>query len=265
MKRLFHAILLVALFVFCYPALLQAQGVLRLASLRVGLWPEYDQRSLLVIYWGELAPDTVYPAIVRLRMPARVAAPHVVAAQTGIDQPIDEVSYESTVEGDWRVITFQANGPQFQFEYYDSLARDGERRTAAFTWPGDYAVESLSIEFQEPPGTQNLSIQPPLPNVQTGSQDGLVYRGSGFGPQQAGQMFTLQLAYTRNREDLTAALLAAASSQTTTTNAPATTTTGDGTEIVLLVVVAVVFFLLGAATMRVAINLQTLNRGRRRR
>ena len=32
----------------------------------------------------------------------------------------------------------------------------------------------------------------------------------------------------------------------------------------LLVVVAVVFFLLGAATMRIAINIQTMNRQRRR-
>jgi len=264
MKRLLYAALLLMLCLPFSPAASQAQGELRLASLRVGLWPEYDQPALLVIYWGELSPETAYPATVRLRMPARVAEPHVVAAQIGADQAIDEVSYESAVEGDWRVITFQTSGPQFQFEYYDELAREGARRTAEFTWPGDYAVESLSIELQQPPDAENLSTQPSLPTMQTNPADGLVYHGGGFGAQQAGQAFTLRLAYSRSSDALTSALLASASSQITTGGTSMASATGSGIDVVLLVVVAVVFFLLGAAAMRVAINLQTLNRQRRR-
>ncbi|NPV68543.1 MAG: hypothetical protein HPY64_15480 [Anaerolineae bacterium] len=261
MKRLFSALLLAVVILSCLPASLQAQSDLRLASLRVGLWPEYDQPALLVIYWGQLAPETSYPATVRLRMPARVAVPHVVAAQNGPDQAIDEVDYTSVVEGDWRVITFQAGGPQFQFEYYDTLTRQGTRRTGEFTWPGDYAVDSLSVELQEPPGAQEVTTQPALQIMQTSPEDGLVYRGGGFGALQAGQSLTIQVGYTRTREELTTALLTA---NRTTAATPSTAAAPSGTDVILLVMVAVVFFLLGAAAMRVAINLQALNRQRRR-
>ncbi len=265
MKRLLCAVLLVVVSLTCLPFSLRAQGDLRLASLRVGLWPEYDQSALLVIYWGQLAPETSYPATVQLRMPVRVAAPHVVAAQAGPDQAIDEVDYDSVVEGDWRVITFQTGGPQFQFEYYDTLTREGMGRTGEFTWPGDYAVDNLSVELQEPPGAQGVTTQPALQIMQTGPEDGLAYRGGGFGALQAGQSLTIQVAYTRTRDDLTATLLAANQAAATTSSASSTTVAGrSGTDVILLVVVAVVFFLLGAATMRVAINLQTLNRQRRR-
>lgn len=264
MKRFFYATLLVVI-LSCLPVSLHAQEDLRLASLRVGLWPEYDRSALLVIYWGQLALETSYPATVRLRMPARVAAPHVVAAQSGVDQAIDEVDYESVVEGDWRVITFQTGGPQFQFEYYDALTREGMHRTGEFTWPGDYAVDSLSVELQEPPGAQEMTTQPALQMIQTSPEDGLVYRGGGFGPLQAGQPLTIQLGYTRARDELTVTQLAANQTAATTSSTSSTAVASrSGTDVILLVVVAVVFFLLGAAAMRVAINLQTLNRERRR-
>lgn len=263
MKR-YLAVVLVLLFgVLCGAVPGLAQENPRLSSLRVGLWPEYDQPSLLVIYWGELAPETSFPATVRLRMPARIVAPHVVAAQSSLDGGVTEASYDAAVDGDWRIITFETNGPLFQFEYYDALDQDGINRTADYVWPGDYAIDNFSVEFQQPPGAENFISTPMLSDSRVSGQDGLIYLGNQFGAVEQGQSFTLSAEYTRNQDDLTASLVAANQPQAQTSapqvTAPTVQASDGGLDTVLLVVVAVVFFLLGAAAMRVAINLQELN------
>ncbi|GAB4571826.1 MAG: hypothetical protein Kow0077_09450 [Anaerolineae bacterium] len=241
-----------------------AQSDVRLASLRIGLWPEYDRPSLLIIYWGELAPDTQYPVTVNLRMPAEIVAPFVVAAQTSLESNVVEVPYEARVEGDWRIISFEANGPRFQFEYYNAIEFDGSRRMALFRWPGDYAVDALSVEFQQPPGASNLAISPALNSSQVSEQDGLLYYQGQFGSVEASQTLEVTVSYDRSQDALTADLLAPPESpvgaQSGGALATPTRTGSADLNIVLMVVVAVVFFLLGAAAMRVAINLQELNR-----
>ena len=162
------------------PGLARAQSGIELATLRVGLWPEFDQPELLVIYWGELAP-TSYPATLTLRIPEAVE-PFVVAAQSSPDGNVDEVTYDSTIEDGWRLVTFVTGGPGFQLEYYVSLDADGTQRTPTFTWPGDYPVQSLAIELQQPPHATDLRTIPELPASEVRQEDNLTYHGGTFGP-----------------------------------------------------------------------------------
>ena len=245
-----------------------AQGEVRLSSLWVRLWPEYDQPGLLVIYVGELAEATTYPAIISLRMPARVAAPHVVAVQPSPEAPIDETTFEVAEEGPWQIVTFQANGPRFQFEYYDTLGRDGNIRQPSFTWPGDYAVDQLLVELQQPPHASELSIDPALSTAQVSADDGLTYHVGQFGPLEAGALLGVQIRYVRDEDTLTVDLLGALPVEGTGSSGSAPVVgaspsgASGGVDALLLALVAVVSFLLGAAAMRVAVNLQA---GRRRR
>jgi hypothetical protein len=249
------------------PALAQGGGV-SLASLRVGLWPEYDRPEMLAIYWGEVDSPVGFPVTLSLHIPED-AELFVVAAQPARDAPVDEVTFENTLEDGWRVIRFEVNGPLFQFEYYTPIPRDGSQRAPLYVWPGDYPVEAFSIELQQPPHSSDLKTSPALPSSEVREQDNLIYLGGQFGPLADGQEFTLEISYTRDSDELTADLLsalAASSAESTgSTSASATLSTAQPagrTDIVLIVAVAVVFFLLGAATMRIAINLQGLNRRR---
>jgi hypothetical protein len=243
-----------------------AQGDLRLAELRVRLWPEYDRAALLVILEGTLAEDTAFPATVTLSIPARVPAPFVVAAMpTATATSVDEVEYENAEAGEWRTITFQAGGPSFQLEYYDSLERQGEARAPSFTWAGDYAVDSLLFQFQQPPHTESLTLAPELPQAQISSEDNLTYHTGEFGPLAAGETFTLRADYTRSEDTLTAELLSALQSGATTQTSGSTAATAASesfsqSEILITAVVAVAAFLLGAASMRLGINWQSNRR-----
>lgn len=240
---------------------LLAQTDLQLETLRVGLWPEYDQPALLVIYWATLPETTNYPATVSLRIPANVDAPHVVAAQADPLSNLDEVEYENAPDGDWHIITFEVNGPRFQFEYYDSLAQEGDARALSYTWPGDYGVSQLRIELQNPPHSSGLTTDPVLPQADDQSNDGLIYSIGEFGPLDVGESVALQVNYRRSDDTLTADLLqtlaplddTASAGGTTSTTAPASDElTAD--DVLLVAAVALWSFLLGAFVMWLAMN-----------
>ncbi len=249
----------------------RAQETTSLRMLQVGLWTEFDQPSLLVIYRGEFSADTTYPLVVSLRMPARIPAPLVVAAQPAPNSGIDEVDFTNQLDGDWRIITFETGGPRFQFEYYDPLMKNGAQRAGTYVWPGDYAVTTFVVEFLPAPHTTELVTTPALPDSMVNASDGLTYYNGQFGPFQRGEQFSLQFNYTRDIDTLTIDMLQTLQSQssapagpTTSGSSSAGSESAGGINALLLAVVAVVFFLLGAAAMRIAVNFQSAGARRRK-
>ena len=134
------------------------QGGISFASVEVDLWPEYDQPNMLVIYRGTLPADTPLPATLTLRVPARVGAPFAVAYDDG-SGGLMEAGYSTSIDGDWLAVTLETPTPNFQLEYYDDLERAGERRSYTFDWPGDYAVEQLSVLLLPPQGASEIQTE----------------------------------------------------------------------------------------------------------
>src|SRR5512136_547695 len=67
MRRVLVFLLLVGMYVFPLPA--RAQNPIKLKSLQVQLWPEYDQPSMLVIYDFKLPESVKLPVSVSLSFP----------------------------------------------------------------------------------------------------------------------------------------------------------------------------------------------------
>jgi hypothetical protein len=126
-----------------------AQTEIRLEQLQVDLWPEYDRPDMLVIYRGTLT----------LRIPARVGQPHAVAYSDETDNLL-EANYSTRMTEDWLAITLETPTTHFQLEFYDSLTHTGERRSYAFVWPGDYAVEQLGLSVLPPAGATEIQTEP---------------------------------------------------------------------------------------------------------
>jgi hypothetical protein len=86
--------------VLLVPVSVQAQGKLHLSLVSVDIWPEYDRPAVLMIYHITLAPDTVLPASLSLRVPsgAEINAVAVVDA-TGnlINAPYDSTNSSAMV------------------------------------------------------------------------------------------------------------------------------------------------------------------------
>lgn len=177
----------------------------RLSSLEVDLWPEYDRPSMLIIYKITLAPEVNLPASLTFRIPASAGSPHAVAALQ-VDTLVN-VNYEERRVGDWNQVTFTATTPELWLEYYDpSLQKDGDSRHFSYVWPGDYAISSLIIDVQQPVNSQNMRISPSLGAGKVGS-DGLTHFTSQVGSLEGGQSFELEITYDKQDDVLSAELI----------------------------------------------------------
>ena len=137
---------------------------IELASVEVDIWPEYDQPAALVIYRITLPAEVVLPVELVLRIPAAAGEPHAVAARQ-VDG-LNNIPYERQASGAWATISLSVPQPQTQYiqiEYYDpALVKDGAQRTFTYQWPGDYAVQAMLIQVQEPLEATDMRIAPSL-------------------------------------------------------------------------------------------------------
>jgi hypothetical protein len=184
----------------------RAQATLVLDNLRVDIWPEYDQPEALIIYRIFLAPGASLPASMTLRIPTDAGEPFNVAVRDP-DGMLYTVAYTRTIQGEWSSIQFTSTSNEVQVEYYDpNLTRDGARRAFTYAWPGDYAVNSLAIQVQQPIGASDMRISPSLGSGRQG-EDGLVYYTALVGAVPADTPFSISLNYEKPNEQLSVEVL----------------------------------------------------------
>lgn len=194
---------LILILTMLLPLGVRAQNSLVLNSLQIGIWPEYDKPSVLVIYQMTLSASTTYPAAVSLRIPVAAGEPNAVAVRQ-VDGSLFTIDYNRQVAGEWAIINFTTTAPEVQLEYYDpGLTKDGNARHYTYVWPGDYAVTQLSIQVQEPTGATGMRISPSLGAGAVGS-DNLTYYTQDIGAITAGQNIRITIDYQKSSDALSA-------------------------------------------------------------
>lgn len=222
MKRLsaLAALLLLAI----VPAIVFAQNSLLLPSVEIDLWPEYDDPGVLVIYRITLPGDASLPAQFNLRIPATAGDANAVAARQ-TDGSLMNLSYQKKIVGEWIELAITATTPEIQVEYYDpGLEKDAQRRNYTFEWPGDHAVQALTVQVQQPADASQMQISPDDFGPGTTLGDGLVYYTENIGPVPAGPPFKIQISYAKASDETTVKQLDPTVSPTTQP-APSSATT----------------------------------------
>ncbi|GAP07591.1 MAG TPA: zinc ribbon domain-containing protein [Anaerolinea thermolimosa] len=194
---------LLAVFIsFSIPRPAFAQNDISIQNLEVEVWPEYDQPSVLVIYRITLSSQTQLPAELVFRIPRSAGDLAALAEQT--ENGLFNIPNYSKVgeDGDWVLFQFTTTTPQLQLEYYEPLMKNGSERAYTFRWPGDYAVDSMTVIVQQPRTATNMRLQPPTGTSGPGS-DGLTYFNVPVGSVSVGNTFKLQIAYTKPDDTLT--------------------------------------------------------------
>lgn len=202
----------------------QAQGEMRLSSVTVDIWPEYDQPAVLVIYHISISPDTTLPTTLSLRVPAQAEVFAVAIADPA--SGLLNAPYDRTVQGSWATLTITANSHDVQVEYYDALAKNGTARHIVYEWAGDYAVDAFSLALQQPMGATNLITDPALTQSSVG-QDGFTYYQSAPQPLAAGQSYTLTIDYQKATDALSTTGLPVQPAQPLNANTPGRETTNS--------------------------------------
>jgi hypothetical protein len=158
---------------------------------------------MLVIYRMTLTPGTPLPTNLVFRIPSG-AEPLVVAAGAAAET-VDEVVFSQNVSGNWKEIAFTTSFPVIQLEYYDpALQIEEQARHFEYRWPGDYAVEAITIEVQQPIGATEMRISPDLGQAgQKANDKDILYYTSQVGSVSAGQDFAITVDYQKSSQALT--------------------------------------------------------------
>jgi hypothetical protein len=178
----------------------QAQSPIKLSILQVQLWPEYDQPSMLVIYDFKLPDSVKLPVSVAMNFPKDA---HLVAvASLASDGSLLNTDYSGpTVNEAWQSITIQIQTQTtYHIEYYQPLSRTGNQRQFNYVWPGDYAIDDISVSIRLPPDTTSIVTDPDMKSAK--GADGSSNLIKDFGALAAGQQFPLQLTYTKTTNTL---------------------------------------------------------------
>lgn len=179
-----------------------AQSAVKFASLEVDLWPEYDRQAVLVIFRITLSSEVSLPVDLNVRIPAAAGEPNAVAVKQA-DGGLYDQTYTREVTGEWSNINFTASMPEIQIEYYDpQLVKQGAQRSYAYHWPGDYAIDNLIIQVQQPLGAEDLNITPALGASST-DENGLTYYTTQAGALAAGHSFDVTIEYQKVGDGLT--------------------------------------------------------------
>lgn len=179
------------------PSLGRAQAEIRLASLSIELWPEYDQPTMLVIYEFTLPPGSELPLDMTFRIPSD-ANLIAVAEQTPEGNLINAAYSGPTREGEWQTFTINVQTQTtYHFEYYEPLAKAGATRQFTYVWSGDYAVNDFRLLLRLPLDTTDIVTDPPLERA-----DDEKFLVRDFGRLDRGQPVTFALRYTKSSDRL---------------------------------------------------------------
>jgi hypothetical protein len=219
-------------------------------SLTVSLWAEFDRPEVLVIYRGQLDSDTELPARLTFTLPGYVQEIHAIAErQDGRLVNVNPELVESVYEGDDLLLTFTAESPEVQFEYYDSviLVRQDQTRAYSYTLTAPYAVEVAALEVQHPVQASDVAVVPEPSETRVGT-DGLSYSSLEATDLEPGDMLEVSVSYQRSGNELSVDLLQAqapsaqpspdepAASEPSTSNAIIYAVAGAGVILLLWVV-----------------------------
>jgi hypothetical protein len=169
----------------------------RLASLQIEIWPEFDRPAALVILKGEFAGDIALIPTATIRIPASSGGPSAVAFSTAPGGDLLTMPYERVDGTDFITLRLKPHDRFFHVEFYDPFPVGALDRKYSYTWPGDFAVDRLTLRVQQPATSSNFSITPPIANGMAGP-DKLLYWTKEIGKAQAGKALPVEIKYSKN-------------------------------------------------------------------
>lgn len=178
-----------------------AQGEIKLKTVNVELWSEYDQPSMLVIHEFVLDESTPLPAKVLVRFPKDGN----LLAVAYYDGTLIQKDYEKLeTQGNWQTVTLNVESyAPHRIEYYQPLTRDGNQRSFTYQWFGDYPVGQFNVVTQIPSDSTNIAAEPPFTDTVT-SQDGKELIGQvSQSDLTMGQASEFTISYERDSESVT--------------------------------------------------------------
>jgi hypothetical protein len=173
---------------------------LRIARMRLSIWPEYDDPRVLILIRGEAAPASAFPTTITLPVPknAELIGAGMISEQDALlNHPYQLVPGDAhdTLELNLPVSRFFV---EWYHDPYTTTDRESEKRfTYSLRLP--YPIDQLAVDIQQPYEATDFRIDPQSEQQSTGAQGGVFHQFS-YSDVQPGQDVTFTVTYVKTTD-----------------------------------------------------------------
>ncbi|MBI5029266.1 MAG: zinc ribbon domain-containing protein [Chloroflexi bacterium] len=185
------------LLVFGWVAPVAAEDSLRITSLSVSVWPEYDQPGVLVQYEGTISATAskTNPRELSFLVPKGAGVGAACAVQSNGNHT-SETWKETEGDEGWTKIIFQVTEPDFHVEYYYNPLTSAPDKKMTFTYQALLPADEVEVDVQHPLKATNFVLTPETINSHK-DNDGFTYHSYVLKQMSAGQKVSTNIAYTK--------------------------------------------------------------------
>jgi len=231
--------LLLAMALNASPAMGASNSPPTIKTMKVQVWPEYDDPRVMVTYQGEFKDASVFPQPVKFPAPLGSEMAMVCALKPPDDEHLCQL-YDTVTGADALSVSYTLPIPTYYLEYYWDGIKTQTDKSFSFNYVSPYAVDSLELEVQQPLRATDFKLAQPYASA-TSDAMGIKYYHYVFNNVAPGQTISVDASYSKPDNKPSVA-------KKTTSG---TASTGGnyefnfiGTGAALLVVAAIGFFLL---------------------
>jgi hypothetical protein len=171
---------------------------LRMVSLRLSLWPEYDDPRVLVMVRGEMMPASAFPTYITLPIPkqAELIGAGLISAQNELLLHPHQVLPGETTD----TLEINLPAPRFFVElYYDPFTTQRGEKHFTFAFSVPYPVEQLDVDIQKPYEASNFVTEPAAMTRDADNRGGTYHRFS-YRDLQAGETKSFTVSYRKTSD-----------------------------------------------------------------
>ncbi len=210
----------------------RAAGSAELSTLRIMVWPEYDDPRVLVQFEGDLADTTSLPRDMVFYVPTTAKLYATAYADDNGQLVNTEPAKIEQADGGFLRVTIAMSKPRFHVEYYDDLLPVTADKVMDFVYRAAWLADKVSLEIQQPIKAENFATTPAADSQTSGYHD-FKYFVFNFANVQADQTLKVHVSYTKSDPSPSISNLpqtdtAAADAQAPASNTPLLVTVGTG-------------------------------------
>ncbi|MFH0941992.1 MAG: zinc ribbon domain-containing protein [Chloroflexota bacterium] len=187
--------LLLAVALMASPAMGASDEPLTIKSMKVSVWPEYDDPRILVTYQGEFKNGASFPQPVKFPVPLGSEMNQVCALQPPNNEHLCQL-YDMLTESDDLAVAFTLPIPTYYLEYYWDAIKAQPDKSFTFKYVSPYAVDTLELEVQQPLKATSFELAQPYISATSDSR-GMKYYRYLFSNVTPGQVISIDASYTK--------------------------------------------------------------------
>lgn len=191
----------------------------RASDLKISVWPEYDQPTVLVMLDGTLADAANLPREIAVLVPSNATLLVTTYENTDGTLAAEQPSKSTGVGDGYLRVTYTVKSAKYHVEYYDNLLKGAPDKTLDFSYKTAAPVDQVTLEFQQPAQASNFTVNPVASS--TRNESGFNFYNTQLSNVTAGQVVSAQVKYTKTDPNPSVSPAPVSSTAPAGANAPA--------------------------------------------